>query len=37
MSSPEPRAVIETAPGEHYGKSGVMVRAASPLRVLIVG
>ena len=27
--SPEARVVIEAAPGEDYGESGVMVRAAS--------
>jgi hypothetical protein len=27
----EPCAVIETAPGEDYGESGVMVRTASPV------
>jgi len=30
-SAPEARVVIETAPGEDYGESGVMVRAASPV------
>jgi hypothetical protein len=30
-SSPEARVVIDTAPGEDYGESGVMVRAASPV------
>lgn len=29
--SPEACAVIETAPGEDYGESGVMVRTASPV------
>jgi hypothetical protein len=33
--SPEACAVIETAPGEDYGESGVMVRGDSPLRVVI--
>ena len=28
-AEPEARAVIQTAPGEDYGESGVMVRAAS--------
>jgi hypothetical protein len=34
-SAPEARVVIETAPGEDYGESGVMVRGDSPLRVVI--
>ena len=34
-AEPEARAVIQTAPGEDYGEFRVMVRAASPLRVLI--
>lgn len=29
--APEARVVIETPPGEDYGESGVMVRAASPV------
>jgi hypothetical protein len=29
--APEARVVIETAPGEDYGESGVMVRTASPV------
>jgi transposase len=29
--TPEARVVIETAPGEDYGESGVMVRTASPV------
>ncbi len=29
--SPDARVVIETAPGEDYGESGVMVRTASPV------
>jgi hypothetical protein len=30
-SVPEPRAVIQTAPAEDYGKSRVMLRAAAPV------
>jgi hypothetical protein len=30
-AAPEARVVIQTAPGEDYGESGVMVRAVSPV------
>jgi len=30
-SAPEARAIIETAPGEDYGESGVMLITASPV------
>jgi hypothetical protein len=31
VTTPEARVVIETSPGEDYGESRVMVRAASPV------